>query len=122
MPLRPCTFPGCPSLVPRGRCSLHQPSQRLGDGDPLLPLLHHLHKPFYNSAPWRRARTLYLSLHPICELCQCAIATEVHHILSLDARPDLALDPSNLQATCKPCHSRETVRQDGGFGNPRKQG
>lgn len=120
MPLRPCTYPGCPSLVPRGRCPQHAP--RIGDGDPLLPLLHHIHKPFYNSASWRKARSFYLSLHPICELCHSSLATEVHHILSLDSRPDLALTPSNFQATCRPCHSRETVKQDGGFGNPRKPG
>lgn len=119
MPLRPCTFPGCPSLVPRGRCPQH--ASPPSSGDPSLPL-HHLHKPFYNSSAWRRARSLYLSLHPICELCQYALSTEVHHVLSLEERPDLALTPFNFQATCRPCHSKETVRRDGGFGNPRKQG
>lgn len=133
MLLRPCSHPGCPTLVRSGRCPTHRtsapahtstsaPASTAAAAAPsrVLPRFDHLHKPFYNSRKWRLARKAYLLLHPICETCHRAPSTEVHHVLSLELRPDLALDPSNFMAQCKPCHSRETVRQDGGFGRGKR--
>lgn len=126
--LHPCAQPGCPTLVARGlsRCPDHYRRSsvrtRVGRAYVVMPApMSHPHKPFYNSAAWRRARLAYLVSHPICEIVTSgracsAPATEVHHRESLDARPDLALDPTNFEAGCKRCHSRETVRLDGGFG------
>lgn len=141
MPLRPCLRPGCTTLVPRGRCLTHSqpnPNQRpvLVAGPP-----PHLFKPLYNSRAWISTRRLYLSLHPICAICHLNPSTDVHHdpdlasiLISLGYRSDTpsrswpkafwvrACDPANLQALCKGCHSRVTVREDGGFGNPRTGG
>ena len=44
----------------------------------------------------------------------------VDHIQSIRDRPDLRLDPANLQALCWPCRNAKTNRQDGGFGLPRR--
>ena len=33
-------------------------------------------------------------------------ATQVHHIVYYDTRPDLGLDPDNLEAVCDRCHNR----------------
>ena len=64
---------------------------------------------FYASARWRRLRLLFLAQHPLCDRCTAAgltVASEhVHHLLERKARPDLALDSSNLQALCQPCHN-----------------
>lgn len=134
--LRPCSHPGCPFLVRRGRCPAHRtPNLSLFSlPAPIRPRFDHTHKPFYNSRAWKQARAAYLLLHPICETCNRAPSTEVHHKLSLQdiaenripewvvrlgidpELVDLRLDARNLKAQCKPCHSRETVRQDGGFG------
>lgn len=101
--LRPCRHPRCPNLTPPP-CPTHT----------LRP--SHPHKSFYNSRAWLAARLLYLTSHPVCEICNRAPAMEVHHKFSIETRPDLRLDEDNFQASCKPCHSKETVRLDGGFG------
>jgi 5-methylcytosine-specific restriction protein A len=41
----------------------------------------------------------------------------VDHIVAIRGEADpLFYEPSNHSAKCGPCHSRKTVRQDGGFG------
>lgn len=72
--------------------------------------------PFYKTARWRRLRAWILSRHPLCadpfglhaaERIEC-LATEVHHRIERSLRPDLELEPGNLVALCKSCHSRVT--------------
>ena len=56
---------------------------------------------------WRRLRRNYIRSHPFCENCgveNLVEAKDVHHILPLRERPDLAFEPSNLKALCEPCH------------------
>jgi len=65
---------------------------------------------FYRSARWRKLRVWFLNRNPICNRCQ-ASAEEVHHIVELKADPERALDPDNLEALCKRCHSRETGKK-----------
>lgn len=64
---------------------------------------------FYASAAWMRLRDLYRAEHPLCEECskqgRTEAASDVHHIKERRDFPDLALDYSNLQALCKPCHN-----------------
>lgn len=47
----------------------------------------------------------------MCELCGRAWSKEVHHLIPLREAPELALDPDNVQALCKPCHARESQRE-----------
>lgn len=126
MKLRPCTYPTCPNLVPRGRCSIHANKSAPTAPTILSPsariALHHRNKPFYNSTAWKKARLTHLSLYPVCMECNIQLANQVDHIQSIEERPDLALDPENLRSICQSCHSRKTVKQDGGFGNPRTGG
>ena len=110
---RPCGWPGCPGLVTESRerfCEVHKreyddeydrarpPAARRGYG-----------------AAWRRLRRAILAERPLCEEClklgRIVPATEVHHIVPL--RLGGTNDPSNLQALCKPCHSRKTMRESG---------
>jgi 5-methylcytosine-specific restriction enzyme A len=74
----------------------------------------------YQTAHWAKLRAWQLSEHPICEECGHAIATEVDHRRPHDGDPDLAFGSDNLRSMCKPCHSRKTVREDGGFGRARR--
>ncbi len=75
-------------------------------------------------AAWREVRNAHLQAEPNCR--QCAMdgvarrAQLVDHIESIKARPDLRLDPGNLQSLCWPCHNAKTNRYDGGFGLPRR--
>lgn len=75
----------------------------------------------YNTSTWRSLRVLFLKEHPLCVICREAKrltpATEVDHIKPHKGDLNLFFEPSNLQPLCKPCHSRKTAREDGGFGN-----
>ena len=70
---------------------------------------------FYASTRWRRLRVSFLAEHPLCEDCRKAgrltSAAHVHHVLERKDRPDLALDPSNLEALCPPCHNAKRRAQ-----------
>jgi 5-methylcytosine-specific restriction protein A len=70
---------------------------------------------FYRSTPWRKLRSLKLDQNPLCERCalsgKLTPATDVHHKIDVVDNPDLALDFSNLESLCKPCHTRETHKK-----------
>ncbi len=75
-------------------------------------------------ADWRAVRAAHLAEEPNCRACamdgRVRRAAMVDHIESIAKRPDLRLEPSNLQSLCWPCHNGKTNRQDGGFGLPRR--
>lgn len=62
-------------------------------------------------ATWRKFRSLFLSIHPLCEICEqedrVTSASEVHHIIPLEEGGE-RLSFENCQALCKSCHSRIT--------------
>lgn len=105
MILRPCISPGCTNLVPRGsRCNRHAKENR--DKNPQLALATRIR----NSSRWARVREAFRRDNPVCrdplglhpegpEPTQ-----DVHHIVPLIERPDLAFDPSNLAPLCTRCH------------------
>jgi 5-methylcytosine-specific restriction protein A len=63
---------------------------------------------------WRKFRLQFLASNPLCADCLksdvIAPATEPHHKQKLADRPDLRLDPANVMALCKTCHSLRTAR------------
>ncbi|MGJ3500350.1 HNH endonuclease [Piscirickettsia salmonis] len=69
---------------------------------------------------WQRERKIFLQDHPLCKQClqddKLIPATEVDHIKPHGVDDDLMWNQRNWQALCKPCHSRKTVNEDGGFG------
>jgi 5-methylcytosine-specific restriction protein A len=75
---------------------------------------------------WQRARKAFLAAHPFCSgpdsECEreemTVPAEEVDHRVAISAGGD-RFDHSNLQALCKACHSKKTVRADGGLGHAR---
>ena len=72
-------------------------------------------KRFLNSAEWQRARLDHLKAQPFCADCErkglATLATEVHHVQPRAARPDLALERSNLESLCHDCHSAKTAAE-----------
>lgn len=71
---------------------------------------------FYRSSPWRILRRDILKRDLFtCVDCGFVSITkgkdlEVNHIRPRSTHPSIALDPSNLETLCKPCHKIETAR------------
>jgi 5-methylcytosine-specific restriction endonuclease McrA len=65
---------------------------------------------FYSSVRWMRLRLAFLSTNPLCVDClvedKIEPATIAHHKAERLQRPDLALDPTNLEALCASCHTK----------------
>lgn len=65
---------------------------------------------------WESVRREYLSRHPRCSEMGCfRFAVEVDHVQSIRSG-GAKYDFANLRGYCKSCHSKKTVRCDGGFG------
>ncbi len=109
--LRPCSAPRCPELVQRGRCAGHSRQREATRGS--------AHARGYGRS-WRKLRDHVLAYEPICRICaaegRVTAATDVDHLIP--KRLGGMDDCLNLQPLCKACHSRLTVRHDGGFGRP----
>ena len=108
----PCYKVGCPNLVEKGQtyCDAHahlkkQWKQNYDDKRQSAA------KRGYDRR-WQKVRKIKLITDPLCEHCG-AVATEVDHITPLKRGGDNSMD--NLQSLCKPCHSRKTIAEDGGF-------
>lgn len=74
-----------------------------------------LRRRVYASRAWRTAREPVLErAGGQCEKCGKAAALEIHHREAIQLRPDLALEPDNLIALCRPCHHAITPSDRGG--------
>lgn len=102
----PCRIPHCPILVSdhSGFCDDHGRERRM-DYDARRGKTA---ERGYDET-WRHTRDAKLRQDPYCELqirCQPRTpAEEVHHVIPISQRPELRLVMSNLQSTCKSCHS-----------------
>ena len=71
---------------------------------------------------WQRDRAWHLAHNPLCADCEAAgltvAATEVDHVESIAGGG--TSEAGNLRSLCKSCHSRKTVRVDGGLGRARQ--
>jgi 5-methylcytosine-specific restriction protein A len=68
-------------------------------------------------------RDVIVRRDPLCRRCEAAgrltVTALVDHILPIWLRPDLRLDPDNLQGLCKPCHDAKTAEDLKQHGPPR---
>jgi 5-methylcytosine-specific restriction protein A len=74
----------------------------------------------YNNR-WKRARLGYLAKHPLCVHCKehglVTLATDLDHIVPHKGDMIKFWDfANNIQPLCHSCHSKKTVKEDGGFG------
>ena len=74
---------------------------------------------------WYALAKAYRQAHPLCEHCESrgmiVASQETDHIIPFHGLSDpLRIDWDNLQALCKPCHSRKTAKEDGGFGRAKR--
>lgn len=102
----------CGRLSDRSRCPEHRPKDRRPGSA----------KRGYGPE-WKRVRDRYLATHSRCECgpdcCPRGCdrpAAHVDHIDGLGPRGPRGYDQGNLQALAVSCHSRKTVRENGGFG------
>lgn len=66
---------------------------------------------------WQQYRIHYLQANPLCVHCERKEAKHVDHKVAVSGADDpLFWEQSNHQALCPSCHSRKTIRVDGGFG------
>lgn len=77
---------------------------------------------FYTSPAWRHLQAQVLKRdHYECQRCKAkglvSQARTVHHIQYVKKRPDLALDPSNLESICESCHWEEHHKREERFLN-----
>lgn len=109
-PLKPCKYPGCPELIRDGRYCLNHKAIANKQYN------QYQRDPDFNQRygrQWKKIRAAYISKHPLCEECEKAgrlvPAKEVHHKIPLASGGTNAEE--NLQALCKPCHSRHTLEK-----------
>ena len=87
---------------------------------------------FYHSQAWRRlSERILIRDHYECQECRKKMrsgvrtkikrATQVHHIVPYETRPDLGLDEDNLEAICDGCHNEAHGRTWTQNQRPRKK-
>lgn len=107
--MHPCGHPGCPEIVPSGEkyCKKHSP---LHKGEDVRP--GRKNGNLYGTAKWQKMRRVVLTTHPICQICGKATADVVDHIKPHRSDPELFWDSRNLQALCKKCHDRKSLKEE----------
>ena len=60
---------------------------------------------------WRRLSAQIKRERPLCQRCEemgkLTPSAEVHHVVKIRTNSNLAFDPDNLRALCRPCHEIE---------------
>ena len=73
---------------------------------------------------WKKYRLNFLRKNPLCIICldkgKLIPSTRVDHTTPHKGDMKLFWDTKNHQALCESCHNRKTAKEDGGFGNERK--
>jgi len=102
--LKPCSYPGCPTLVGHGRCDQHAEAPRpVYKRDAERQRLY--------DRKWQMRRRLQLSRHPWCADCLAqgiyTPALDVHHVTPHRGNPTLFIT-SPLESLCHSCHTKHT--------------
>ena len=116
-PLVPCRHPGCSALLPNpGYCQAHRHEtaktvydQTTRKDDPRLAEAARIR----SGAHWRHTfQPWFKARHPLCcdpfddHRGRAEPTAQVHHVLPLVDRPDLAYDEANCRPLCTGCHAK----------------
>jgi len=105
MPSHVCLEPGCPTLVPHGRCATHSRQQEQARPNPEARL-------WYHTARWKRLKAQKKRDNPLCVDCQkhgyITEWTDLDHIIPHRGDPMLFWDTGNVEGRCHSCHSKKT--------------
>lgn len=107
-PRRPCSSPGCKTLVETGKCSAHKIQYERDRGSPTARGY---------GTDWRRFRHWYVqeivAPDPFCQDCHEPFMStskiELHHVRKVAGHPELLYDTSNIRHLCHGCHSARTM-------------
>ena len=104
--LKACSYPGCVTLVPSGRCELHRIAE--------MVYRNHEAQYLYGRAAWKARRVQQLAGQPWCEMCLAdeiyTAAVDVHHVQRHEGDVNIFLS-SPLQSLCHACHSKVTLQE-----------
>ena len=110
-PLKPCSYPGCASLVESGRCGAHAVVPGRWTRDRSRQRLY--------GRRWQRFRAAYLAEHPWCVACErIGITTPAEHVDHVvPHKGDVGrFWAGPFQALCPSCHSKKTASETGRGG------
>jgi 5-methylcytosine-specific restriction protein A len=129
LPLRACSTHGCSEKVHTGKCTAHAKAECRAKDQFRGSARERGYTP-----KWDEASRNFRKEFPLCGMrpndkppvmSRCfdegrlTPATQVDHVISHRGDRDLFWDrENNWQSLCAQCHSRKTVVDDGGFGNP----
>ena len=103
--LKPCSYPLCPELIPKGRMYCYKHKEKKPKRE---------YTGVYKRG-WPALRSLYLKHTPLCEDCKekgiVEAATEVHHKIPIEVWQEGRLEWDNLRSLCKSCHSKKTAKE-----------
>lgn len=68
------------------------------------------HRRLLWSRRYQRFRLALLAQRTLCQDCESAVATEVHHVRRLASHPEDLCDPSQCLVLCQVCHTTRTNR------------
>ena len=111
---RACGLNCCAEIVTdRGKryCTKHQSLENKNKFRSANIYHQRQRNPIYSTAAWQQCRQAVLASSPVCVACKRRLATEVHHLKDVKDYPELAYAAHNLQALCKPCHSKITLTE-----------
>ncbi len=112
-PLKACATPLCPELTTERFCAACA-AERQTTYDQARAADHK----FYATRAWRKLRLRILDRDPFCKQCEregeITASTTVDHIQRRRWRPDLALEPKNLEGLCESCHNAKTASETRG--------
>lgn len=101
-----CAEPGCPVIVPKGRCPQHSHAQRLENRRFTGPGMNYGRR-------WQKAAKEFLAEHPWCvHRATCGhTATLVDHRIPHRGDETLFWDRTNWQPMCVECHGVKTAEE-----------
>lgn len=111
-PPKPCVHPGCRNLAAAGksRCDAHAQSYDR-DIRAATPTLRQAQR-IRSGHLWQTVRRNFRIANPVCcdpfkeHIHGPEGTSDIHHVIPLIERPDLAYTDSNLRPLCRPCHNR----------------
>ena len=112
--MRYCLHPGCPAIVPRGRCAAHAQARERERGTS---------RERGYTRRWEHAAARFKVQYPLCGMRPDGLrpvmsrcyergivtpATEIDHVVPHRGDPSLFWDERNWQSVCAACHMRKT--------------
>ena len=105
-PKRPCTYPGCTTLTPTGRCEAHKRDAWAKREDAPKRI---------TGRRLQAIRARLFAARPLCVECELhgrvTVATERDHVVPLAVGG--ADDETNEQGLCRACHEAKSIAEKG---------